>query len=81
MFAEALDKFCQLLLTPINGSTKLSKEQVFAHVDELKKLINDKIWPAYNDPAYSMEMNYYEDGPFRMHLDQAEDGSDGVQFA
>ena len=73
VFAEALDKFCQLLLTPINGSTKLSKEQVFAHVDELKKLINDKIWPAYNDPAYSMEMNYYEDGPFRMHLDQAED--------
>ena len=73
VFAEALDKYCQLLLTPINGSTKLSKEQVFAHVDELKKLINDKIWPAYNDPAYSMEMNYYEDGPFRMHLDQAED--------
>lgn len=73
VFAEALDKFCQLLLTPINGSTKLSKEQVLAHVDELKKLIDDKIWPAYNDPAYSMEMNYYEDGPFRMHLDQAED--------
>jgi len=73
VFAEALDKFCQLLLTPINGSTRLSKEQVLAHVDELKKLIDDKIWPAYNDPAYSMEMNYYEDGPFRMHLDQAED--------
>lgn len=73
VFAEALDKFCQLLLTPINGSTKLSKEQAFAHVDELKKLIDDKIWPAYNDPTYSMEMNYYEDGPFRMHLDQAED--------
>ena len=59
--------------TPISDSTKLSKEQVLAHVDELKKLIDDKIWPAYNDPAYSMEMNYYEDGPFRMHLDQAED--------
>ena len=73
VFVEALDKFCQLLLTPINGSTRLSKEQVLAHVDELKKLIDDKIWPAYNDPAYSMEMNYYEDGPFRMHLDQAED--------
>ena len=73
VFVEALDKFCQLLLTPINGSTRLSKEQVLAHVDELKKLIDDKIWPTYNDPAYSMEMNYYEDGPFRMHLDQAED--------
>ena len=73
VFVEALDKFCQLLLTPINGSTKLSKEQVFAHVDELKKLIDEKIWPTYNDPAYSMEMDYYEDGPFRMHLDQAED--------
>ena len=73
VFTEALDKFCQLLLTPINGSTRLSKEQVLAHVDELKKLIDDKIWPTYNDPAYSMEMNYYEDGPFRMHLDQAED--------
>ena len=73
VFAEALDKFCHLLLTPINDSTRLSKEQVLAHVDELKKLIDNKIWPAYNDPAYSMEMNYYEDGPFRMHLDQAED--------
>ncbi|MEE3391804.1 MAG: hypothetical protein VZR28_11605, partial [Candidatus Cryptobacteroides sp.] len=36
-------------------------------------MIDEKIWPTYNDPAYSMEMNYYEDGPFRMHLDQAED--------
>ena len=59
--------------TLISDSTRLSKEQVLAHVDELKKLIDDKIWPTYNDPAYSMEMNYYEDGPFRMHLDQAED--------
>ena len=59
--------------TPINDSNKLSKEQVLAHVDELKELIDEKIWPTYNDPAYSMEMNYYEDGPFRMHLDQAED--------
>ena len=32
-----------------------------------------KIWLTYNDPAYSMEMNYYEEGPFRMHLVQAED--------
>ena len=59
--------------TLISDSTKLSKEQVLAHVDELKRLIDEKIWPTYNDPAYSMEMNYYEDGPFRMHLDQAED--------
>ena len=44
-----------------------------AHVDELKELIDEKIWPTYNDPAYSMEMNYYEEGPFRMHLNQAED--------
>ena len=59
--------------TLISDSTRLSKEQVLAHVDELKKLVDEKIWPTYNDPAYSMEMNYYEDGPFRMHLDQAED--------
>lgn len=58
--------------TSINDRTKLSKEQVLAHVDELKKLIDEGIWPTYNDPAYSMEMNYYEDGPFRMHLVQAE---------
>ena len=71
VFAEALDKFCQLLLTPINDSTKLSKAQVLSHVDELKRLVDEKIWPTYNDPAYSMEMNYYEEGPFRMHLVQA----------
>ena len=59
--------------TPISDSNRLSKEQVLAHVDELKELIDEKIWPTYNDPAYSMEMNYYEDGPFRMHLNQAED--------
>ena len=59
--------------TPINDSNKLSKEQVLAHVDELKELIDEKIWPTFNDPAYSMEMNYYEEGPFRMHLNQAED--------
>ena len=53
--------------TPISDSNRLSKEQVLAHVDELKELIDEKIWPTYNDPAYSMEMNYY--------------GSDGVQFA
>ena len=61
--------------TPINDSNKLSKEQVLAHVDELKELIDEKIWPTYNDPAYSMEMDYYEDGPFRMHLDKAEDAT------
>ena len=59
--------------TLISDSTRLSKEQVLAQVGELKKLIDEKIWPTYNDPAYSMEMNYYEEGPFRMHLDQAED--------
>ena len=59
--------------TPISDSNRLSKEQVLAHVDDLKKLIDEKIWPTYNDPAYSLEMNYYEDGPFRMHLNQAED--------
>ena len=47
--------------TPISDSNRLSKEQVLAHVDELKELIDEKIWPTYNDPAYSMEMNYYED--------------------
>ena len=57
--------------TPISGSAKLSKAQVLAHVDELKRLVDQKIWPTYNDPAYSMEMNYYEEGPFRMHLVQA----------
>ena len=57
--------------TLISDSTKLSKAQVLAHVDELKRLVDQKIWPTYNDPAYSMEMNYYEEGPFRMHLVQA----------
>ena len=55
---------------PDSGSTRLSKVQVLSRVDELKRLIDEKIWPTYSDPAYSMEMNYFEEGPFRMHLVQ-----------
>lgn len=52
----------------------LTKEQVLARVDELKELLGEKYWPTFDDSAYAMELNYYEDGPFRMHIVQ--DGKD-----
>ncbi len=58
--------------TPISDSTRLSKKQVLAHMEKLKRLLDEKIWPTYNDPAYSMKMNYYEEGPYRMHIAQSE---------
>lgn len=52
----------------------LTKEQVLARVDELKELLGEKYWPTFDDSAYAMELNYYEDGPFRMYIVQ--DGKD-----
>jgi hypothetical protein len=33
--------------TPITDSTRLSKEQVLAYVEEFKRLIDEKIWPTF----------------------------------
>lgn len=48
----------------------IPKAKILARVDELKALIGKKYWPTFDNPEYSMEMNYYEEGPFRMHLVQ-----------
>lgn len=53
----------------------IPKEQVLARVDELKAILGEKCWPTFDDPAYALEMNYYEDGPFRMYV--AQNGKDG----
>lgn len=57
------------------GSAPQTKEQILARVDELKALVDSKYWPGFNDPKYVLEMHYYEDGPFRMHLIQNENDS------
>ena len=49
-------------------SKHLSKEQVLAQVDVLKAVVDTKIWPTFNAPEYALEMHYYEEGPFKMHL-------------
>lgn len=46
----------------------IAKDSVLQRVDELKALVDNKFWPTFNAPQYALEMNYYEDGPFRMHL-------------
>lgn len=46
----------------------LDRDSVLQRVDELKALVDQKYWPTFNAPQYALEMNYYEDGPFRMHL-------------
>lgn len=46
----------------------LPKQEVLARVDQLKALLDEKYWPGFNDPLYALEMNYYEEGPFRMQL-------------
>lgn len=53
----------------------LHKDSVLKRVDELKALVDEKYWSTFNAPEYALEMNYYEEGPFRMHLVQ--EGSDG----
>ncbi|MBR6287069.1 MAG: hypothetical protein IKR18_08815 [Bacteroidaceae bacterium] len=50
--------------------TVLTKEQVLRRVGELKEIVDRKYWPTFNSPEYSLGMNYYEDGSFRMHLVQ-----------
>lgn len=54
------------------GSAPQTKEQILARVDELKALVDSRYWPGFNDPKYALEMHYYEDGPFRMHLVQGD---------
>ncbi|MCQ2269486.1 MAG: hypothetical protein MJZ83_11510 [Bacteroidaceae bacterium] len=46
------------------------KDSILQRVDELKALVDRKYWPSFNAPEYVLEMNYYEEGPFRMHLVQ-----------
>ena len=48
----------------------LDKDSVLRRVDELKVSVDSKFWPTFNAPQYALEMHYYEDGPFRMHLVQ-----------
>lgn len=48
--------------------TPLRKDAVLKRVDELKALVDKKYWPSFNAPEYELEMNYDEEGPFRMHL-------------
>lgn len=50
--------------------TSLQKDSILKRVDELKSLVDKKYWPTFNAPEYALEMNYYEEGPFRMHLIQ-----------
>lgn len=46
----------------------IDKDSVLRRVDELKALVGEKFWHSFNAPQYALEMHYYEDGPFRMHL-------------
>lgn len=64
---------CMLVCMEAHG--QLPKEQVLAHVDELKNTVGEKYWPAFNLPEYALEMNYHEDGPFRMELVKGEGGA------
>lgn len=48
------------------------KDSILQRVDELKALVDRKYWPSFNAPEYVLEMNYYEEGPFRMHLVQTD---------
>ena len=62
--AQVRDRLVDSVYVPI------PKAKILARVDELKTLIGKKYWPTFDNPEYSMEMNYYEEGPFRMHLVQ-----------
>lgn len=56
------------ITTKAECNPDLDRDYVLQRVDELKALVDEKYWPTFNVPRYALEMNYYEDGPFRMHL-------------
>lgn len=58
----------RMMADETSTSKHLSKEQVLAQVDVLKAVVDTKIWPTFNAPEYALEMHYYEEGPFKMHL-------------
>lgn len=56
------------LVAQAQETQSLDKDSVLRRVDKLKALVDKKYWPSFNAPQYALEMNYYEDEPFRMHL-------------
>lgn len=60
--------------TKAEDSHHLNRDSILQRVDELKALVDQKYWPTFNAPQYALELNYYEDGPFRMHLVQNNPG-------
>lgn len=58
------------ITTKAECNPNLDRDSVLQRVDELKALVDNKFWPTFNAPQYALELNYYEDGPFRMHLVQ-----------
>ena len=56
------------LVAQAQETQSLDKDSVLRSVDKLKALVDKKYWSSFNAPQYALEMNYYEDGPFRMHL-------------
>lgn len=56
------------LVAQAQETQRLDKDSVLRRVDKLKALVDHKYWPSFNAPQYALEMNYYEDGPFRMYL-------------
>ena len=74
MLLFAHNASCLSLQTNIMGNYHLDRDSVLQRVDELKALVDAKYWPTFNAPQYALEMNYYEDGPFRMHLVQNSPG-------
>lgn len=58
------------ITTEAECNPNLDRDSVLQRVDELKALVDNKFWPTFNAPQYALELNYYEDGPFRMHLVQ-----------
>ena len=62
------------LVAQAQETQSLDKDSVLRRVDKLKALVDQKYWPTFNAPQYALELNYYEDGPFRMHLVQNNPG-------
>ena len=62
------------LVAQAQETQSLDKDSVLRRVDKLKALVDQKYWPTFNAPQYALELNYYEEGPFRMHLVQNSPG-------
>ena len=68
--AGCLFAFSSLISHGSVAQEPLPKEQILARIDELKSLLGKKYWPTFDAPEYALELNYYEEGPFRMHVVQ-----------